>query len=151
MPELEPFLGTGLEKRASRTRALTLLPYLVGGTLCVAAPGRFNPHGPSLVLISGAAASFGGTSLLAWYPRLWARRPPACGPTGRARSTPELGMARPGAVVLHLRGLLVLAWCSAVEVEAGGGVLLRSPPSRLVPASASHEDDTACCSPVRAA
>ncbi len=76
MPELEPFLGTGSEERAARGRALTLLPYLVGGTVYVLA-GRFNPHGPSLVLISGAAASFGGTSLLAWYPRLWARRPPA--------------------------------------------------------------------------
>jgi hypothetical protein len=33
-------------------------------------------------VISAAAASFGGTSLLAWYPGLWARRPPVTSSSG---------------------------------------------------------------------
>ena len=44
---------------------LTLVPYITGGILsCVA--GLFNPVGMILVAISAAAASFGGTSGLAW-------------------------------------------------------------------------------------
>jgi len=74
MPPLEPFLGAGAERRQARARTLALLPYVVGGLTFVLA-GLLNPHGLSLVLISAAAASFGGTSLLAWYPGLWARRP----------------------------------------------------------------------------
>ena len=74
MRELEPFLGASGEERLARTRTLTLLPYLAGGTLFFVA-GLLNPHGMQLVLISALAASFGGTSLLAWYPGLWARRP----------------------------------------------------------------------------
>ncbi len=76
MPPLEPFLGAGTERRQARARTLALLPYLVGGLTFVLA-GLLNPHGLYLVLISAAAASFGGTSLLAWYPALWARRPAA--------------------------------------------------------------------------
>lgn len=76
MPPLEPFLGAGTEQRQARARTLALLPYVVGGLTFVLA-GLFNPHGLYLVLISAAAASFGGTSLLAWYPGLWARRPAA--------------------------------------------------------------------------
>ena len=86
MALLEPFLGASAEERLTRARVLTLLPYLVGGTLFVVA-GLLNPHGWQLVLISAAAASFGGTSLLAWYPRLWARRPPAS-------AEPSLGVLR---------------------------------------------------------
>jgi len=74
MPPLEPFLGAGAERRQARARTLALLPYVVGGLTFVLA-GLLNPHGLYLVLISAAAASFGGTSLLAWYPGLWARRP----------------------------------------------------------------------------
>jgi hypothetical protein len=75
MPRLEPFLGAGTEERQARVRTLTVLPYVVGGLSFVLA-GLLNPHGLYLVLISAVAASFGGTSLLAWYPALWARRPP---------------------------------------------------------------------------
>ena len=75
MPLLEPFLGPAAEERQVRARTLCLLPYVVGGLTFVTA-GLLNPHGLYLVLISAAAASFGGTSLLAWYPGLWARRPP---------------------------------------------------------------------------
>jgi len=41
------------------------VPYLAGGILnCVA--GALNPVSPLLILISAAAASFGGHSALAW-------------------------------------------------------------------------------------
>ena len=42
--------------------------------------GVLNPLGWIYVLISAVAASFGGTSLLAWYPMLWARRTPVDAP-----------------------------------------------------------------------
>src|SRR4051794_3002761 len=46
-------------------RRATLVPYFTGGILyCVS--GLFNPHGPILIAISAAAASFGGTSGLIW-------------------------------------------------------------------------------------
>ena len=75
MPWLEPFLPTDPQSRVARVRTLTVLPYLVGGATFVVA-GVLNPRGWIFVLISAAAASFGGTSLLAWYPGLWARRSP---------------------------------------------------------------------------
>lgn len=43
------------------------MPYLIGGCVFLLA-GLLNPYGLQLVLISAAAASFGGTSLLIWYP-----------------------------------------------------------------------------------
>ena len=46
---------------------LVRMPYLIGGCVFVLA-GLLNPYGLKLVLISAAAASFGGTSLLIWYP-----------------------------------------------------------------------------------
>ena len=73
MPELEPFVPAEQGERVARVRTLTLLPYLVGGATFVVA-GALNPLGWVYVLISAVAASFGGTSLLAWYPVLWARR-----------------------------------------------------------------------------
>ncbi len=63
--ELRPFLGKDAKVRVGRARQLTLVPYLTGGALsCVA--GALNPVGPMLILISAAAASFGGNSGLAW-------------------------------------------------------------------------------------
>jgi hypothetical protein len=63
--ELRPFLGKDSRIRVRRARQLTLVPYLTGGVLsCVA--GALNPVGPLLILISAAAASFGGHSALAW-------------------------------------------------------------------------------------
>ena len=69
MPALEPFLGRDPAVRPARARMLCLVPYLAGGASLVIA-GLFNPYGLRLVLISAAAAAFGGTSLLAWYPSL---------------------------------------------------------------------------------
>jgi hypothetical protein len=63
--ELRPFLGIDSEMRIRRARRLTLVPYLTGGILnCVA--GTLNPVSPLLILISAAAASFGGHSGLSW-------------------------------------------------------------------------------------
>ncbi|HEY6970853.1 MAG TPA: hypothetical protein VJA94_16700 [Candidatus Angelobacter sp.] len=59
------FVGTDMKIRVRRARQLTLVPYFSAGILsCVA--GALNPVGPLLVLISAAAASFGGLSGLAW-------------------------------------------------------------------------------------
>ena len=63
-----------------------MLPYVVGGITFVAA-GLLNPHGIYLVLISAAAASFGGTSLLVWYP--------ACGHGVRPSRPEELPLGVP--------------------------------------------------------
>jgi hypothetical protein len=62
---LRPFLGKDTKIRVRRARQLALAPYLTSGILsCVA--GALNPVGPLLILISAAAASFGGHSGLAW-------------------------------------------------------------------------------------
>jgi len=71
--ELRPFLGRDAAIRVRRARQLTVAPYLTGGILsCIA--GTLNPVGPLLILVSAAAASFGGKSALAW---MWTllRRP----------------------------------------------------------------------------
>ena len=63
--ELRPFLGRDAEIRIRHARQLTLAPYLTGGMLsCIA--GALNPVSPLLILVSAAAASFGGKSGLAW-------------------------------------------------------------------------------------
>lgn len=86
MPPLDPFLGRTHPARERRARTLSLVPYLAGGVALVLA-GLLNPLGMRLVLISAAAAAFGGTSLLAWYPPI---------PREPAPETPEppLGIAR---------------------------------------------------------
>lgn len=66
--ELLPFAGPGAE-RTARARVLCFVPYLAGGVLYVGA-GLLNPLGWRLVVISAAAASFGGTSALAWMTEL---------------------------------------------------------------------------------
>jgi hypothetical protein len=67
--ELHPFLGKDAKIRVRRARRLTVVPYLAAGILACAA-GALNPVGPVLILISAAAASFGGHSGLAWMASL---------------------------------------------------------------------------------
>lgn len=69
---IAPFIGAGPD-RARRASTLTLLPYLVGGATFVAA-GALNPLGFRILLISAVAASFGGSSLLAWFYTMRARQ-----------------------------------------------------------------------------
>jgi hypothetical protein len=67
--ELTPFLRTTSPVRERPALELTVVPYLAGGFLSFVA-GLFNPVGMILVAISAAAASFGGTSGLAWMAQL---------------------------------------------------------------------------------
>ena len=80
--------------------------YVAGGLLYVAA-GLLNPESPMLVLISAAAASFGGASALAWMTQLLRNReryPPSSEPAlGIARSWPWLVAGALTAAVLHRR------------------------------------------------
>jgi hypothetical protein len=62
--ELRCFLGEQ-DYRRGGIKDLTLIPYLTGGALYTLA-GMFNPVGMILVGLSAAAASFGGTSGMAW-------------------------------------------------------------------------------------
>ena len=104
--ELSPLLGTG-PGRWRRGVLLTVVPYLAGGILYVAA-GLLNPVSPLLVIVSAAAASFGGTSGLAWMAQLLRnerRFPPHEGPALRIpRSAPWL--AAGVAVALLFIGVL---------------------------------------------
>ena len=59
---------TGASRVAEANR-YTLSAYVVGGMLVLLA-GLFEPGGALIVLISGLAASLGGTSGLAWGPQL---------------------------------------------------------------------------------
>ncbi|MGH9865409.1 MAG: hypothetical protein ACRD4H_08370, partial [Candidatus Acidiferrales bacterium] len=63
--EMRPFLGAEWPERLRRARRFNWVAYVTGGILmCIA--GLLNPVGMILVAISAAAASFGGTSGLAW-------------------------------------------------------------------------------------
>lgn len=66
--ELRQFLGPNDYHRGA-AKDLTLVPYFTGGILSVIA-GLFNPIGMILVAVSAAAASFGGTSGLAWMTQI---------------------------------------------------------------------------------
>ncbi|PYX89328.1 MAG: hypothetical protein DMG67_15295 [Acidobacteria bacterium] len=61
--ELRPFLAER-DWRRGGAKDLTMVPYITGGILYTVA-GMFNPVGMILVALS-AAASFGGTSGMAW-------------------------------------------------------------------------------------
>jgi len=65
-PALAPLLAAAQSRRHDLS-VLVRRPYLVGGAIFVAA-GLFNPYGMKIVVLSAVAASFGGTSLLAWHP-----------------------------------------------------------------------------------
>lgn len=101
---LAPFLGTADPERLARAGRLTLPAYLAGGALYVAA-GLLNPESPMLVLISAAAASFGGASALAWMTQLLrnrARFPPTGEGLGIERSWAWIAAGAATAVVFVL-------------------------------------------------
>jgi hypothetical protein len=63
--ELRPLIGSDSGQRVVRAKRLSWIPYFAGGILaCVA--GSLNPQGWILVVLSAAAATFGGTSALLW-------------------------------------------------------------------------------------
>lgn len=100
MPPLDPFLGRDPAVRVQRARTLSLVPYFAGGAALILA-GTLNPLGWQLVLISAAAASFGGTSLLAWCPAI---------PRAPEPGTPEppLGIERGIAWILAAATVLLV-------------------------------------------
>lgn len=100
MPDLNLYLGRDPAARPGRARRLAGLPYVVGGVTSVVA-SVFNPESALLVLLSAAAASFGGTSLLAWYPPTkWAY---AAGAPERPAIVPRsVGWVAAGVVTLAL-------------------------------------------------
>lgn len=67
--QLDPFLGKARPRRYEHALRLAARPYLVGGALDLIA-GVVYAGGLGLVLISAVAASFGGTSGLAWGPQM---------------------------------------------------------------------------------
>lgn len=91
MPPLDAFLGREQAAREARARRLLLVPYFAGSCTLVAA-GLLNPLGAKVVLISAAAAGFGGTSLLAWY-RPRAPLPATGAPLDVGRSVPWIAGA----------------------------------------------------------
>ena len=94
MPALDPFLGVDPAERPRRAKRLMLVPYFIGAATLIVA-GILNPLGMQIVLISAAAASLGGTSLLAWYHAI-PRTPSALAqdpPLGIARSWGWIGAA----------------------------------------------------------
>lgn len=98
MPRLDPFLGTDPSVRVTRARLLGLLPY-VAGSVSLAIAGLLNPYGMRVVLISAIAAGFGGTSLLAWYPRI---------PRAPAPGTPATPLAIERSWAWIATGIIVL-------------------------------------------
>jgi hypothetical protein len=100
--QMRPLVGSDRTQRARNAIGLTVLPYLAGGIQsCIA--GLFNPVGMVMVAISAAAASFGGTSGLAWMAQIYHgnRIPPGrtTGPISIGRSSMWIGA---GAVVAVL-------------------------------------------------
>jgi hypothetical protein len=73
---LRPLIGEARPERYRRALELATVSYLAGGTLSLLA-GFLNPAGLALVAISGAAASLGGTSGLAWGPQMLRGAPTA--------------------------------------------------------------------------
>jgi hypothetical protein len=104
---LGPLIGATRPERYRRALRLATVSYFAGGALSLLA-GFLNPAGLALVAISGAAASFGGTSGLAWGPQMLrgapttAVDPPATDPPVIARSWPVVAIAGAASVVFIL-------------------------------------------------
>ena len=67
--QLDPFLGEARPRRYEHGLRLAVRAYFVGAALEIIA-GMLNPAGFELVLVSGIAASLGGTAGLAWGPQM---------------------------------------------------------------------------------
>jgi len=105
---LEPFVGTEPSERRRRAFMLPWIPYFVGGAVdCLAA--LRNPGGIEILLLSAAAASFGGNSLLLWLP-MFMGKPRANAPA----SPPALGRD------VAWLAAAVAAWVLLVAVLAPG-------------------------------
>jgi hypothetical protein len=95
---LGPLIGETRPERYRRALGLATVSYIAGGTLSLLA-GFLNPSGLALVAISGAAASLGGTSGLAWGPQMLRGSPtpvanaPPSDPEAIARSWPVIALA----------------------------------------------------------
>jgi hypothetical protein len=104
---LGPFIGAGRPERYRRALPLATVSYVAGGALSLLAGFR-NPAGLALVAISGAAASLGGTSGLAWGPQMLrgtptgAVDPPAIDPQVIARSWTVIAIAAAASAVFIL-------------------------------------------------
>jgi hypothetical protein len=98
--EMLPFLGAQAD-RLRRASTLVLVPYFAGGLLYVAA-GLLNPHGFRLVVISAAAASFGGASAFAWMTQLLRN-------TRAYPPSPDPALVLPASGRWQVAGLLVAA------------------------------------------
>lgn len=96
---LDEFLGR--EDRGRRALMLTVLPYAAIGVINTLA-GALNPEGPLLILISAAAASFGGNMPMAWLSYA-VRRPRAA--TSATAATPVVNATW---VVMALLSLVLL-------------------------------------------
>jgi hypothetical protein len=104
---LGPLIGTARPERYRRALGLATVSYIAGGALSLLA-GFLHPAGLALVAISGAAASLGGTSGLAWGPQMLrgtptaAVDPPASEPPVIARSWPVIAIAGAASVAFIL-------------------------------------------------
>ena len=66
--ELRSLIGSDRRRRYAHAVRLSRIPYFAGGIVeCLA--GLLNPVGLSLVLLSAAASTFGGSSGLLWAPQ----------------------------------------------------------------------------------
>jgi len=96
--ELRPFLAEA-DWRRGGAKDLTIVPYITGGILYTAA-GIFNPVGMVLVGLSAAAASFGGTSGMAWMTQYLG-----------SRFVPKIASSR--FILQRSRGWLIAAFVTA--------------------------------------
>jgi hypothetical protein len=113
---LDPFVGEARPRRYKHAMRLGIIPYVAGAALSIAA-GAFNPGGLRLILMSGAAASLGGTSGLVWGPQ-----------TLRGDTTPSDMLEIPVTIVDRSWFTIVLAALVAVGFIAvfGKGVTFSS-------------------------
>jgi hypothetical protein len=76
---LGPLIGGEGNARVAHAQKLALTSYLSGSIMSVLV-SLLNPHGIVIVLMSAVAATFGGTSALAWMAQMLNRKEPATAP-----------------------------------------------------------------------